>query len=291
LVSGRNRSWASRLALGTLVLATSLAVASYASVWLVVPYLALMAWLLQPSTDRRLAATAAKRWDEPAPEAEAGETLIEGPLEGWEAADLETATVPAALKSKRPRARVRKAKPAPVNEPVTQVTWMRVGPGKFVRVEGPTTLVAFPERTEETIEPPEAADVPAPEHALGPETSATAAEVTPGVEPWPEPDACAVALDVPSPAPLECPISEGPPTGSAGLALWRNLRAACPRRARVLRTASARPLTRRTPSASGLSRAAGWQRPRRASSRSPPRLKKLAVGRRVSSLAPPLRIG
>ncbi|MDR3635657.1 MAG: hypothetical protein P4L84_17780 [Isosphaeraceae bacterium] len=164
------------MALGALVLATSLAVASYASVWLVPPYLALMAWLLWPSTDRRARATAAAEAsdalgslgavgpDEGFVESSATSwndaTLSEASLDPSAAAEADSALATVALKTKRGRTRARKAKPAPAVEPATQVTWIRVGPGKFVRVEGANAAVnddvpaAEAERDRADVAPP-----------------------------------------------------------------------------------------------------------------------------------------
>ncbi len=141
------------------MLATSLAMAFWASVWLVPPYLVLMGWLLWPAIDPR---GHARQHREPvesesqgigsgearAEESERGDrsavddATVSRPVEG-SGSSLESDTGPVGVKTKRARTRTRKVKPAPVVEPpATEVTWIRVGPGKFVRVEAPATPVA-----------------------------------------------------------------------------------------------------------------------------------------------------
>lgn len=354
------RSSARRAALGALVLATSLAVASYASPWLVPPYLALMAWLLWPSFDRRACAADAAGPEalEPLGDVGPAEGCAESPTPSWDdatpsepaedpaaAASADSATATTALKTKRGRSRGRKARPATAVEPATHVTWIRVGPGKFVRVEGADATVpdaapvaeaendraeavpalppsptdapsdeaetapaagaeaearveapdagtteaepssadaadvqrqATPECTDETNAPPQAVDVPPaacvddPEPAVrveaiedaefGPaptpvvdSVDAPAAEDgSEPADPIPDvtvadhgPDACAVPQDVSPPTAVAPSIPDGPPTRSAGRALWVGWRAVCPRPARPVRPVAERPPTRR----------------------------------------------
>jgi hypothetical protein len=181
----RLRSWLWPSALAALIALTSLVVASV-SVWLVLPYLFLMFGLLFAPDLGRLRIQAL-----PAP----GETAAEPSSSQGAAPELDSAGPPASsdavalavesgtakaesapAKLKRGKSRGRgKAKPAPEppSAPVT-VSWVRVGPGKFVRVEGTeadlgAALAAEPVETtpqEEGIAPstaPEPAPVSAPE--------------------------------------------------------------------------------------------------------------------------------
>jgi hypothetical protein len=152
-------------ALGVLILATSLAVASV-SVWLVLPYLALMAVILITPPGRR------RRHEEGTEASDSGrgrgEELAAEPLRtGTEddgaalidratsdpatvaelvvepaevsASDPDSDSEPRAVKTKRGgsgKGRLRKAK-AVVASPGATATWIQVGPGKFVRVEAP----------------------------------------------------------------------------------------------------------------------------------------------------------
>ena len=192
------RAWAKRaslvkiLALVILVAATSWVVASWASGWLVPPYLVVMALLLIPApgptrrpgqADPAGSPPATADSDHPEKSDDRGEglaarqnpsvpglTLPTGATDpagvnsesGDPGAATATATAP---KPKRSRARPRKAT-KPLAEPVevVEATWVEVGPGKFVRVEtpSPTAPVAGPHlAVEPAPEPPVAAE-PAP---------------------------------------------------------------------------------------------------------------------------------
>src|SRR5262249_32805451 len=126
--------------------------------WLVVPYLALMAWLLAPEHAPRDLARAVAGIGEPADagverllDPSEAEVALRSLSEPGEAGDLSVAASSAqdatsgsasvAVKAKRGRGRPRKSKTgtpqAAVVAPPTEATWIRVGPGKFVRVEGP----------------------------------------------------------------------------------------------------------------------------------------------------------
>jgi len=156
-------AWAGPFALAALVAATSLAVALYASVWLVAPYLALMALVLgSPGRGRReptlppphpivraraagtgeAAETPGRKADlgpgpgPTPPPVEAGASPDAPP----EPAEAETPNPePAVVKTRRGKGRGRKPKPAApsVFEP-TGATWVRVGPGQFVRADPAT---------------------------------------------------------------------------------------------------------------------------------------------------------
>jgi len=139
-----------------LVAVTSLAVGVYASAWLVVPYLALMALVLVPPAVvfGRPRTTAGGEVPEPrgvttgdaagcgaddrssfAPEAE---TDPDFPAEPGSASDADLATLPepTAVKTRRGKGRGRKAKPgSPATAEPAGAAWIRVGPGKFVRAD------------------------------------------------------------------------------------------------------------------------------------------------------------
>ena len=157
-------TWVWSGALVVLMVLTSLAVASV-SVWLVLPYFALMALILftpagrgeremgcaeeseagsaggEELADERAEAwvedeSVGREWGEPA----AGTELVVEPAEAA-ASDSESR----AVKTKRGKGRMRKAK-AVAESPGATATWIQIGPGKFVRVEnpGPTVAAAFP---------------------------------------------------------------------------------------------------------------------------------------------------
>jgi hypothetical protein len=189
--------WA--VVLVVLVVATSLAVASSVSAWLVPPYLAVMAWLLLPYGNRRDPAHALPEGAK-SPGTSGEEDVAFGEEargdDGVEFAPAEPPEDPtatpesAALKTKHGRGRGRKPKVV-VSAPSTASTWVRVGPGKFVRIEGPSAPVAEFSPTSE-VEP---AFVPAPSvreageerpEGLPPEDATeavTAAEAPSGVSP------------------------------------------------------------------------------------------------------------
>ena len=157
-------TWVWSGVLVVLMVLTSLAVASV-SVWLLLPYFALMALILFTPTgrgeremgcareseagsaggeelaDERAGAwvedeSVGREWGEPA----AGTELVVEPAE-VAASDSESR----AVKTKRGKGRMRKAKAVAESLGAT-ATWIQIGPGKFVRVEnpGPTVAAAFP---------------------------------------------------------------------------------------------------------------------------------------------------
>ncbi len=146
-------AWGWILALVILMVSTSLAVASV-SLWLVPPYFILMTWLLYPGQDRRATASV-EPGTEPAVESATAERpepndveidlrssaesdLLVPPLSADSDVRQEAAPEPAPVKTKRGKGRGRKAKGAVVVEPPAGATWIRVGPGKFVRADGPS---------------------------------------------------------------------------------------------------------------------------------------------------------
>jgi hypothetical protein len=143
---------------------TSLALAVSVSVWLVPPYLGLMAWILLPARDRRGDALRPTGQAVPRPkvaeEIAGGSTGIadavdvapadppvEPPSSAESLADQAEPADPPALKTKRGRGRGRKAKG--VVDPPAGVTWVQVGPGKYVRVETASPTAAPPSQTPE----------------------------------------------------------------------------------------------------------------------------------------------
>jgi len=278
----RNAQRAARWGLLALIGATAVAVAA-TSAWLVVPYLALMGWLLwgpvrgpraRPDPRPRVATTEA-----PATEAEA-------PVDPR--SDPETPPVVEAPVRKRRRAKARPAA-AVVERPATPaaVTWVRVGPGQFVRVESPATAEPEPEPGP-SLPSPEGADESAvadPEPIAEPREGPEALEfeglpaldpgTIVGADPEPEPELEAEPVRV-SEA-IGCLESRRPSRSSIP---WRppapgsNRPRSRPDR-RLLngrgpsRTGVARPCGRRSPRRDG--RALGRRRPRRsASTRAPP---------------------
>jgi hypothetical protein len=143
------------MTLAALMVLTSIALASLVTAWLVPPYLALVAWILFPLGKERsnahqpaAAITTPHQVQEASSDvvtAQAGATAAsEPPMEpSTEAESLveeAESTEPVSLKSKRGRARSRKGKSSV--EPPANATWVQVGPGKFVRVESASPMVA-----------------------------------------------------------------------------------------------------------------------------------------------------
>jgi hypothetical protein len=158
----RVRAWASPVATFGLVGVTSYAVAVYASAWLVLPYLGLMAFVLGMPGDpgarlaagrRGLRALRSRVESQRARRSAARAMVGDGPVV---VVDLNVATdgapeaeeneVPsadaAAAKGKRGKGggRVRRPRPAPAEVEAAAVepaaaTWVRIGPGKFVRAD------------------------------------------------------------------------------------------------------------------------------------------------------------
>jgi len=157
-------TWVWSGVLVVLMVLTSLAVASV-SVWLLLPYFALMVLILftpagrgeremgcareleagsaggEELADERAGAwvedeSVGREWGDPA----AGTDLVVEPAEAA-ASDSESR----AVKTKRGKGRMRKAKAVTESLGAT-ATWIQIGPGKFVRVENPgaTVAAAFP---------------------------------------------------------------------------------------------------------------------------------------------------
>jgi hypothetical protein len=200
----RVRAWIWPTVLGVLVTATCLTVAVFASAWLVAPYLVGMALILGVPRPLRLAARALAGWLQRGvtayrharrPDAPSGADgrrarpeLESDPESNATAADEADASSsddpPASLpeapgaKPRRARGRARKARPAPVAEsPRAAARWVRVGPGKFVRVEAGDPL---PET--ESAEDPDAS-LQEPEVRDEPETSASDNDGQPSPDP------------------------------------------------------------------------------------------------------------
>ncbi len=163
------------------VIATSLAVASV-SVWLVPPYLALMAWLLfapaRPRVESGSLAAGREVGARVAVEAgvgaiatssrdatnRSGTTDGASPSAESDSEHVATETSDADPASPRPRrgkgrgrGRSKANPPAPER---MSVTWVRVGPGKFVRVETPESA---PAESTDTPSDPVASEVETPE--------------------------------------------------------------------------------------------------------------------------------
>jgi hypothetical protein len=181
-------AWAWLAVLGLLVATTCLTVAVYASDWLVAPYLVVLTLILGvPEGLRlraralagRLARVAARRGRQASGGAataswarrsrrpgglSARRNLAPETSETANAAraDEPSAPLPDALgtKPRRGRGRGRKAKAGPALEPAgVTATWVRVGPGKFVRTDAPVLPV---EPDTETRDRPDLASEPEP---------------------------------------------------------------------------------------------------------------------------------
>lgn len=156
-VGPRARTWAGPLVLGVLTAITSLAVASYASVWLVPPYLVVIALIVGPPTSRRPAGFrhGSIEAGEPGSTTEATNTTsahAEAEDASSEAeSDQERSFDTSLLEAKRARSRRRKAKPGSEAEP-TSAMWVRVGPGKFVRADSASSLATSGDGAETTAD-------------------------------------------------------------------------------------------------------------------------------------------
>ncbi len=215
-------AWVWPLATTVLVLATSGAVAVYASVWLVVPYLALMALILGvPGSGRRVPAQAhatTSTVGHPNQASSAGDgsetrSGSENEVESQVKAVAETAPVPlpvsvpepepTVVKTRRGKGRPRKARVVapPAFEP-TGATWVRVGPGKFVRADVVTPSTPEVEASDANPLPGSEPEPPVADSAVeaGPDPSEAAptaeddagapefsAAEPPGTS-WPEPE-------------------------------------------------------------------------------------------------------
>lgn len=149
------RAWVWPFALAVLMVLTSIAVAHLVTAWLVPPYLALVAWILFPSghqrsdalkpsgqaqTPHQVAEVSSDAVRAQADDTDAPEPSDEPTTEAESLVDEAESTEQVALKNKRGRARSRKVKGS-VELPTT-ATWVQVGPGKFVRVETASPMVA-----------------------------------------------------------------------------------------------------------------------------------------------------
>ena len=149
--ANRSRGLASWAWLALLMAGTSGAVGSWVSWWLVLPYLALMAWLLAPSAGRPRAGSAS---DDPTRSKNPRSARPTGALDGEGQSDDDEDEDPASDPSasaggdesgsspgaspKPAKARRGKGRPRKVAKPPaepTEATWFQVAPGKFVRVE------------------------------------------------------------------------------------------------------------------------------------------------------------
>ncbi len=169
----RARAWGGIAVLVALMVSTSLAVAWFVSAWLVPPYLALMGAILFAPSERRNEAAEIQpnpRADRAGVEAEPGAVQDVAPLSTEPAASVDPSLEPSEssvavskaspVKTRRGKGmgkgRNKKAK-GPF-EP-TDATWIRIGPGKFVRADTPGSSAPVGE-TSPTL--PGAPDSPTP---------------------------------------------------------------------------------------------------------------------------------
>lgn len=155
-VRSRALAWAGPLALAGLVAVTSLAVAAFASAWLVPPYLGLMALVLGVPNGRRKPSRAghAVATTDPTGEARGDESVSSSSDESDPSSELEMreddgsnpGVEPIAVKA-RGKTRGRKTRGSSNPAPATEPAWIRIGPGKFVRVDSvdPESLSIVPE--------------------------------------------------------------------------------------------------------------------------------------------------
>ena len=149
----RVRVWLWAGFLGVLIGLTSLALALWASSWLVPPYLLLMALILFPPGRGEDTAGLEGPRPQPVPNPEGADdrAKVEGdhqaPAEPVPLAEVsgvpETAPEPepVAAKARRGRGRGRAKATVAVEPPGVNATWVRVGPGKFVRAVTPDPTV------------------------------------------------------------------------------------------------------------------------------------------------------
>ena len=129
--------------LAALMAGTSWAVAEWVSGWLVLPYLLLMAWLLNPSPGRPQGGQASEKSGSSKtlrPARPAGETDgpdldsdATGSSEGTDE-ELEPGQGAKGPRARRGKGRVKKVRAVP---DLPEAAWIQVAPGKFVRVESP----------------------------------------------------------------------------------------------------------------------------------------------------------
>lgn len=207
----RALAWYSGFAV--LVVLTSLALTTV-SVWMVVPYLVLMSWILLPARPTRdpwlvRPFPGPRRFVsevEASVESTGSEIESRSPTSPAEESDVsgdlgETAPEPSPVKTKRGKGRGRKAK-AVVAEPAAGATWIRVGPGQFVRADGPSPSTESPLPTSDLEPGPEPVD-PTPSDDEGrPESPPPVdldAPTSSGLEGVPEP-VVPLAEDAPTPS-------------------------------------------------------------------------------------------
>ncbi len=189
-------------ALALLLMAgTCWVVGSMVSAWLVPPYLLLMALILLPSPGRRRDAGAGgEAGSTPAPcpvapdEGDADPAPPESPAPaGPVGGTPDQADAPGPTKPRRGKGRSRKAKLTPE---VAEATWIMVAPGKFVRVEAPTSATSAgphdlagtpvegppspPMSADDEAATPESLDAPGPEGTPPGEPAAPMAEAPDG---------------------------------------------------------------------------------------------------------------
>lgn len=244
----RARAWAERLrsprvvrfGVGALVAASCLAVATVAA-WLVVPYAALMGWLLidparagrrpapieapatplpvgpepareaaeLPAEPARLAADSPPPAT-PEPHVPAAEAIASAAatavLDGGD--DVGPDATEAAPRRRRATGRRnrRSGRTAAAPEPLS-VTWVQVGPGKFVRVEAPAATP--PPAADDAAAPPAGDTLPEPEAPVEPSSPdpGPIAAVRPTVaDQGPDPQ----HADTPTPATPQCDVAADP---------------------------------------------------------------------------------
>ncbi|OJW26498.1 MAG: hypothetical protein BGO49_12265 [Planctomycetales bacterium 71-10] len=183
---------------------TSLVVATI-STWLVPAYMAAMALIFAaPRPPRPAGGPSTPEGSSAAPPEDAAPPRaddVEGtPVEGPEAADdppaPAEAVAPAPAKPRKRRAKAKRGKAAQAAEATSEPTWIRVGPGKFVRAD----VQDAPADADATADPPSDPEAGAPTEAE-PATLTAAdlrieAEATPSADV--EPDAPAEAVDLPT---------------------------------------------------------------------------------------------
>lgn len=168
------RAWAWPVSLAVLMALTSIALAILVTAWLVPLYLTLVAWILfpastehsnvhepveEPSEPQQASEVSSNAVPTQAGDTAASEPQLEPSTEAESLVDEVESTEPVGLKNKRSRARGRKGKG--FVEPPTNVTWIQVGPGKFVRVEPASPMVAHFSRARDA-KPAEDATLPDP---------------------------------------------------------------------------------------------------------------------------------
>jgi hypothetical protein len=188
-----------RAALGVLILLTSAAVGSAVSWWLVPVYLGLMGWLLTGAREVPPAGRESAVPELPEPPSPVAEAQPAIPAR-------EEAPPSAESKGKRKQgSRKRSRKPKAIADLPVTAQWVRVGPGRFVRAEGPPALDAEA--------PPEI------------DTEGLPAEATEDPPACPDPDPSHAALDAGAeptsvqPASIVNEAAEHDPEPTAGLAL------------------------------------------------------------------------